>query len=254
MTGAARMAIMRMARSNNGDMRMEDNGGNMLNEMRNNYRADDNYRTEGNYDAESAFRDRRGRRHYDNGRFAPRGEGEGEMRSEMQGEMRADMYGDTSAEAYSAYNEPPRMRPIGFDNRVDTNYSSRVESPMRNEGSSMHGGKMEKGGASSSEAPQLTKEKAEKWMKRLKNGDGSKGPHWTMEQTKQTMVQQAIKCDPLEFWVAMNIMYSDYYNVARKLNINNVEFYSEMAEAFLDDDDSVEEKLGAYYENVVKHG
>lgn len=258
MTNAARMAMMRMARKNRGDMRMDGHDGNMRMDMRgemNRHMNESNYRTENNYDAESAFRDRRGRRHYDNGRFAPKGEWEAhivgdDMRSEHTG---GDM--ENRMDADSGYYDPPRMRTIGFDtqSRVDTDYRSNIDTPMRNEGSSMPGGKMSKGGASSSGTPELTKEKAEKWMKHLKNGDGSKGPHWTMEQTKQVMVQQAFKCDPLEFWVAMNIMYSDYYNVARKLNMNNITFYSEMAAAFLEDEDAVEDKLGAYYESVVEH-
>lgn len=88
----------------------------------------------------------------------------------------------------------------------------------------------------------------------MKNGDGTTGPHWSMEQVKQLMEQKNLDCDLLELWTAMNMFYSDYYKVAKKLNMNNVNFYLDMAMAFLDDEDAVTDKLAAYYENVVKHG
>jgi hypothetical protein len=66
------------------------------------------------------------------------------------------------------------------------------------------------------------------------------------------MKQKGIDCDPVEFWVAMNAMYSDYFNVAKKMNVNNVDFYTHMAKAFIDDKDAGEGKLMRYYEAVVE--
>lgn len=110
---------------------------------------------------------------------------------------------------------------------------------------------MIRGGADHHEM-KLDEDMADEWMKGLKNEDGTKGPHWTKEQTTQLMKQKNIDCDPLEFWVAMNAMYSDYFSVAKKSNVNNVDFYVNMAKAFLDDKDAIDGKLAAYYEYVVK--
>ena len=43
-----------------------------------------------------------------------------------------------------------------------------------------------------------------------------------------------------------------YCGVAKKLNINNVDFYVYMAQAFLDDKDAGEEKLSRYYKKKKK--
>ena len=51
----------------------------------------------------------------------------------------------------------------------------------------------------------------------------------------------------------MNMVYSDYSKVAKKLNVSNIDFYAEIAKAFLDDQDAAPDKLARYYEFVVKH-
>ena len=53
--------------------------------------------------------------------------------------------------------------------------------------------------------------------------------------------------------VTMNMMYSDYYDVARKFGVNVPEFYAELARAFLMDKDGPgpEEKLCAYYRCIA---
>ena len=56
------------------------------------------------------------------------------------------------------------------------------------------------------------------------------------------------------FGVTMNMMYSDYYDVARKFGVNVPEFYAELARSFLMDKDGPgpKEKLCAYYRCIVK--
>lgn len=98
----------------------------------------------------------------------------------------------------------------------------------------------------------FTKQMALEWTEGMENEDGTHGAHWSLEQAKQVMAQRGIECDPLEFWVALNMMYSDYSMVAKKLNVNTIEFYACMAKAFLDDKDAVDDKLAAYYEYIVK--
>lgn len=254
----------------------------------------------GAYEMYDRFRDRRGREHYDNGRYAPRGnwdegmmanyprgemddlesrryrrDSRGRFRSEMDDEDNVDMHypglypfpppvyeaGErnpdwdyTHRNTGSPRQERPRMNRIGFDAnssrelnhdyREDASYNPRNEMEPRS-------GEMRMGGASG-HSTKLDKETAEKWMSDLENEDGTKGPHWPMEQTKQVMTKRGFDCDPIEWWVAMNAMYSDYAKVAKKHNVNNIDFYADLAKAWLSDPDSVDGKAAAYYHFIVK--
>lgn len=93
------------------------------------------------------------------------------------------------------------------------------------------------------------------WAKEMQNADGSSGAHWSMEDTETVRKTRNINdCKPEDFWIAMNMMYSDYQGVAKKYGIDKPEFYADMARGFLMDKDSKQgrEKLEAYYEYVVK--
>ena len=93
------------------------------------------------------------------------------------------------------------------------------------------------------------------WAEHMQNADGTTGPHWTMDQTSAVADANGVGKDiPRWAWgVTMNMMYSDYYDVARKFGVNVPEFYAELARAFLMDKDGPgpEEKLCAYYRGIV---
>lgn len=217
---------------------------------------------------ENRFRDRRGREHYDDGRFAP-------MRSEMESgrwlppyydidvnryeyEMESrDGEGDRGSGNRMTRNDPSsregggNMRMIGFGRELYNDMRSDASVPSYREGDHMMGAKPRKGGAKSSMG--MDENMAREWTSKMENEDGTKGPHWNMEQIRKVMEQRNMTGDPVEFWAAMNMMYSDYCKVAKKLGVNTVDFYAEMAKAFLDDKDTgVPDKLTAYYENIVK--
>ena len=100
----------------------------------------------------------------------------------------------------------------------------------------------------------LSRNEAMTWAREMENEDGSRGSHWTMEQAKQVMAQKGVECDPLEFWLALNMMYSDYCKVFRKYGVGDkIDFYVDMAKAFLDDKDAYPDKLTRYYNSVVRH-
>ena len=220
--------------------------------------------TMGDYDVESRFRDRRGREHYDNGRYAPiRNEmgyvgpysvgnrygyeaPEGNYRNEMRGGRNGDRRGDTRGE------EGGTMRMIGFGREIYNNdMRSDASVPSYREGDHMTGSKPKKGSAKSDMG--MDEHLAKEWTAMMENEDGTKGPHWSMEQIKKVIEQRGIPGDPVEIWVAMNMMYSDYCKVAKKLGVNTMDFYAEMARAFLDDKDAgAHDKLTAYYEYIVK--
>lgn len=232
-------------------------------------RMDSTDMTMGDYDVESRFRDRRGREHYDNGRFAPMRnemgyEGpysggnrydidvnryeyeapEGNYRNEMRGGRNGDRRGDTQGE------EGGTMRMIGFGREIYNDMRSDATIPNHREGDRV-AGKHTKGGARSNMG--MDEHLAKEWTAMMENEDGTTGPHWSMEQVKKVIEQRGMPGDPVEIWVAMNMMYSDYCKVAKKLGVNTMDFYAEMARAFLDDKDAgVPDKLTAYYNHVVK--
>lgn len=104
----------------------------------------------------------------------------------------------------------------------------------------------------------LSTDDAIKWTQHMENADNTHGPHWTMEQTSVAADARGIDHDiPRLAWgVAMNMMYSDYYDVAMEFGVNRPEFYAALAKAFLMDKDGPEpeEKLCAYYKYIVMRG
>ena len=250
-------------------------------------------RMDGNYGAESRFRDRSGREHYDNGRFAPM---RNDTNIEIEGRFRDDRgreryddgrfapmsrygmddrngyvqnsYGAESRYPYGpfpVYRESDGMRGGGYDmNRIgfDANremdpsqYRMNVGYEPRNEMEHRPGMRTAGGHASGSSWERmepLTKEQAEKWVRSMKGAAGGPGQHWNMEQAKQIMTRHGFQLDPVEFYVTLNMMYSDYSKVAQKMGVDKEEFYACMAEAFLNDEDARPEKLALYHEYVVK--
>ena len=101
------------------------------------------------------------------------------------------------------------------------------------------------------EPKKLTKSGAEMWVRHMQNSDGSSGAHWDYNQTEQVRQQKGYKCDPVAFYAAMNMMYSDYCQAARDIGCNTVDFYAAMAKAFLEDADAPEDKIERYAECVA---
>lgn len=245
---------------NNGEMSypyMNDNSrgrGNYGGRNRGNYGANNRMETEYettrneyngagmNYGVEGRFRDRRGREHYDDGRFAP-------MRSEMDED---DMEGHYTPYYPSPVWGDPNMGVMaGFNG--ERGFRSDAGYPRTNE-MERHPGMMQgNGGAMSSMVMPLDKRTAEDWVHNMKNTDGTTGPHWTMDKVKQVAQQKGISDDPLEFFLVMNMLYSDYGKVAQKHGLtNNIDYWVDMAQAFLNDKDAMPEKLSRYYHYIVK--
>ena len=133
------------------------------------------------------------------------------------------------------------------DYKSDAGYNSMNETAYRS------GERTNGHGMGNGYAP-LTKEMAMEWAEDMENTDGTHGPHWTIDQVKKVMAQRNIECDPWAYFLALNMMFSDYSKVAKELGVNTLDFYAKMAKAFLDDPDGPgpEEKLARYYEYVVK--
>lgn len=303
-----------------------------------------NARQEGGSGAESRFRDRRGREHYNNGRFAPmrsemgmeggsmgyenmggeemgmsrggsggrnemnmgyggmeqmesrrRRDSRGRFRSEMGMDGGSMAYGNMEARGgsggrgemnmggemegnYGQSHYPHRpfgpfpvyrgagmrsggggeMNQIGFDSsrEIETNYPMDAGYEMRNEMAYNKGSRMEGGhamGMSEEEMKPMSKEMAEKWVHSMKGANGSRGQHWNMDQAKQIMTRYGYQANPIEFYVVLNMMKSDYTKAAQKMGVDKEEFYAAMADAFLNDEDAKDHKLVRYCRAVVKH-
>lgn len=99
----------------------------------------------------------------------------------------------------------------------------------------------------------FTREDAKVWCENMINSDGTKGGHWSINDTDG--VGRPEDVDDYIWNATMNMIYSDYADVAQKYGVGSVEFYADMAEAFLYDDDgpAPSQKLSRYYNYVVKN-
>lgn len=80
----------------------------------------------------------------------------------------------------------------------------------------------------------------------FKNNDGTKGPHWTIDDIKSVIKSHGTdlaRYNEYDFAYAMNMAYSDFYGAV----IDNTETYYKIAKAFLDDKDGPEGKAWVYY-------
>ena len=216
-------------------------------------------RTQMNYPMEDNYGEsrRRSPRH-DDGTFAPRNEME-----EMESRRRRDRRGRFTSEMEGGYYPPPvyrgesegggQMNMIGFERRgeISNNYGMQAGHHQMDEMES-RSGSMQMG--RTGHEMKMTREMAEEWMMGLQNEDGTKGPHWSMDQAKQVMSQRGIQADPATFWAVLNMMYSDYCKVFKKHGVGDrVDFYADMASAWMNDKYGPEpaKKAAAYYEHVV---
>lgn len=225
------------------------------------------------YEPEGRFRDRRGREHYDDGRYAPQGSGGSWIESHRDEdfpsrygmpESRYDGYPEMhygpTRPAYeqrqypSTYRTQP-MNKIGFAIGGEMERMPReFDKDFRaDEMASRKGGAKQIGYSASSVLHPLDRKEAEEWVSHMRNTDGSIGQHWSFDQAKQLMTQKKIDCDPVQFYAALNAVYSDFYAVAKKHGVSNIEFFADLAKAWLDDQDAVPDKLSAYYAHVVEH-
>lgn len=176
---------------------------------------------------------------------------------EMERRLRK-LEGDNDRHSYYPQEENHYIDPYPAPRYPDVEYGRR----MPQIGFSQNGdwdkrsGQYERGGADSRSIKMprqhLTHDEAEEWCDNMVNADGTKGPHWTYAQASQLMAQRGIDCDPMDFWVTLNMMHSDYSKVAKAYSTDNPNFYADMAAAFLCDEDAVKDKLVQYWEHIPK--
>ena len=73
--------------------------------------------------------------------------------------------------------------------------------------------------------PHFNEEHARKAVSKMENEDGTRGPHWSVEETTALASQYGInlgsRFNRYDWFVALNMVYSDYYKVI--INIRAIE-------------------------------
>lgn len=207
---------------------------------------------EGAYNENYGPENRRDRR----GRYAPKYEFEDEYRGNEGGSYRMGHDKGWEVRPLEERYDPNNYRSddrgdrmIGFESRMNDRRPGTME---------MHDGHMEKhhmerGHAETEQEHELDRRTAVEWVNRMENSDGSRGEHFTMEETERVRKNKGWECDPVEFWVAMNAMWSDGAVTARKYNVDKMDYWADRAKEFIMDKDAVPGKLARYYHYIVRH-
>lgn len=108
----------------------------------------------------------------------------------------------------------------------------------------------------SQHGPHFNEEYARKAVSKMQNEDGSRGPHWSLDETTQFANQYGVNLNTrfnrYDWYVALNMIYSDYYRVIMQMtNSNNIKHYVEFAKAWLNDKDIDEGKMWYYFIYVM---
>lgn len=105
--------------------------------------------------------------------------------------------------------------------------------------------------------PHFDEEHAKYAVDGMENEDGSKGPHWSVEETTTVANQMGInlrseKHNKWDWYVAMNMIYSDFYKaVVAMTGSANTKHFAELAKAWLCDKDISEGKMWHYYVYIM---
>lgn len=104
------------------------------------------------------------------------------------------------------------------------------------------------------EVSTFTEDDARRWTEHMENDDGSMGAHWTLEQTAAVANSIGVHVDPWIWFAALNMEYSDNFEVAQKYGLDRPEYYADLAKAFLFDKDGggPEAKIAGYYHGIVE--
>lgn len=97
--------------------------------------------------------------------------------------------------------------------------------------------------------PHFDEEHARYAVEGMENEDGSKGPHWTVEETTSVANQMGInlkseKHNKWDWYVAMNMIYSDFYKAVVAITGGaSTKHFAELTKAWICDKDISEGKM-----------
>lgn len=105
--------------------------------------------------------------------------------------------------------------------------------------------------------PHFNEECAHKAVKKMENEDGSKGPHWSIEEAERIAQQYGVniksdKFNKYDWFVALNMIRSDFYRaVVNMTGTDSVKHFVELTKAWLNDKDIEEGKMWFYFRYVM---
>lgn len=91
--------------------------------------------------------------------------------------------------------------------------------------------------------PHFNEECALKAVSKMENEDGSRGEHWSLEETTSIANQYGInlkgeKYNKYDWYVALNMIRSDYYRaVVTMTSSDHIKYFVELAKAWLNDEE-----------------
>lgn len=101
----------------------------------------------------------------------------------------------------------------------------------------------------------ITMEQAQTWVDHMDNADTSRphGGRWTYADAVELGRKIGVPDNQMiAFFVALNMIWSDYGPTISAAGINTPEFYGKMARAFIDDKDAKAHKVARYMHAIAK--
>lgn len=101
----------------------------------------------------------------------------------------------------------------------------------------------------------ITMEQAQAWVDHMDNADTSRphGGRWTYAEATELGHKLGVPDDQMiAFFVALNMIWSDYGPVISATGNNTPDFYGKMARAFIDDKDARPHKVARYMRAIAK--
>lgn len=116
---------------------------------------------------------------------------------------------------------------------------------------------MQKGKAGTMMNHGMDEQTAREWVDSMQSMDKAhpRGGKWTPEQLEALAKKHGVPTTGKEWWefyAMVNAMYSDYCEVAKRYNITSPDFYAQMALAFINDKDAVDDKVMKYWQYIAK--
>lgn len=99
---------------------------------------------------------------------------------------------------------------------------------------------------------QVDEWQARRWVSTMKGENGKSGEHYAPEKAEMLMRQYCPECDEWEWYVAINMMHSDYGQIAKQVGVDCDTMCAMLAKAFIQDEDAAEGKLRKYMETIPK--
>lgn len=103
------------------------------------------------------------------------------------------------------------------------------------------------GGMSGDMSQPVDEHTARRWVREMDGGE-----HFDAETAERHRATICPHCDKWEYYTAINAMYSDYCETAKKMGMDKPEFYAHLAKDFLTDKDAGPHKLRKYMETIPK--